>query len=862
MSKRICLVAAVLLVAACHTEYAEPIVFGISEADPWTVRSRSLLTDSDIENRKTSVTLAAYADGTLTTVGHFVSGLEAMAMDLDPDLDYTLYALVNMGDLTSSIPFYESGLSSLTYRIPSYTEGEGALSTRGLPMAGSLTWPGQGTVIPIQRLLAKVTAHLSCDWDGAAIQDVRVCNLNRILRPFGDAVYEEDWDQQEFDEGTGTSSGTFVFYVPENRQGTIGGITSSLDKSPDQNTTVKSMENELTYLETSVISTESTYAGDITYRSYLGGNATTDFDLERNGLYDWTVVYHGDRTLDQDWKRDGDIFRIEVTADRSEAYVGETVHLTATCYRSNHGTETATDITQIVTWAQIDGWSSNLLISKGNVTATSTSIASFRAVYTINGRTAWAESPILTFRNLPPLSVSWDAEAQFIGQRGSLNVSGLVDGATITEVTSSNESVARKAAVNGSTVYVNYLGATGAATLTIKASNGQTGTFTVTPQAPCLLDQNSISGSTAYYGHPDGSDVNTNSKGHDGLLPSFQYYTGDSANLSSHFSVGTNDSPTSTYTGRLLAPDLYDTILKPILSISDPLLLESAGENRIWVKNLMGYPSEGGVAIGTFTVSPIAACGVQSLTEIIYSVDPFSGMAETAIWPDFNDMGMLVQYIDCEDYHQSIRISGMSASFDWDVKLAGEWNAKMKARFSGNGNYLFFDYTEGDPLPHIGGLCEVQWTVTNQYSGEKVGKTFLSFNVFVWGAIGGLVVLDSSTKFSVKPAYVGPVFAQPSQKVFSTIYAHEEGVEIYGPSGSQVLNGTVNRDNVGHGLDEAVYTITLSFGSIVRKEQVYRSICPNLTYSGNPGQYYHIALLSDIQTKFAHPDFLAGWITE
>ena len=81
-------------------------------------------------------------------------------------------------------------------------------------------------------------------------------------------------------------------------------------------------------------------------------------------------------------------------------------------------------------------------------------------------------------------------------------------------------------------------------------------------------------------------------------------------------------------------------------------------------------------------------------------------------------------------------------------------------------------------------------------------------------------------------------------------------------SGSQVLNGTVSRDNVRHGINETVYTVTLSFGSIVREEQVYRSVFPNLTYSGNPGTYYRIELLSDIQTKFDHPDFLAGWITD
>ena len=263
MRRNICLTAIAVLLASCQQERPETTAFHIAEADSWTVRTRSLLTAPDIETRKTGITLAAYADGTLAAAGHFAAGLDAMVLELEPDRTHTLYALVNMGDITGSLPLSESELSNITYRIPSYTEGTGSLASRGIPMAGRLTWPGRGTVIPVRRLLAKVTAHLSCDWTGASIRSVRVCNLNRTLRPFGDAVREEDWDQQEFQEGTGAVSGTFVFYVPENRQGTIDGIRSSQDKSPDRNTTIRSKQESLTYLETSVSSTESIYAGDI-----------------------------------------------------------------------------------------------------------------------------------------------------------------------------------------------------------------------------------------------------------------------------------------------------------------------------------------------------------------------------------------------------------------------------------------------------------------------------------------------------------------------------------------------------------------------------------------------------------------------
>ena len=294
-----------LLLASCSRERPET-VFRTLDTAFCEVPTRSLLTAPDIETKKTSVTLAAYAGGALANCQHYTTALDAMALELDPGQTYTLCALVNMGDMTASLPRLESDLESLTYRIPSYTEGAESLAARGLPMAGTLDYPGHGTVIPVERLLAKVTAHLSCEWEDAAIRSVRVCNLNRVLRPFGEAARDEDWDQQEFDDGTGTASGTFVFYVPENRQGTIGGIQTSREKSPDANDEVRARSNRLTYLETTVEGT-GTILGTIVYRSYLGRNAVTDFDILRNARYDWTLRFLPDGLQYDDWKHDNDL---------------------------------------------------------------------------------------------------------------------------------------------------------------------------------------------------------------------------------------------------------------------------------------------------------------------------------------------------------------------------------------------------------------------------------------------------------------------------------------------------------------------------------------------------------------------------
>ena len=69
---------AAVFLAACSREEPET-VFRTAEADFSDIRTRSLLTGSDIETKKTEITLAAYGeDGTLATSGHFTTNLKSM----------------------------------------------------------------------------------------------------------------------------------------------------------------------------------------------------------------------------------------------------------------------------------------------------------------------------------------------------------------------------------------------------------------------------------------------------------------------------------------------------------------------------------------------------------------------------------------------------------------------------------------------------------------------------------------------------------------------------------------------------------------------------------------------------------------
>ena len=296
----------VVLLTACSREKPET-VFRTSETAFSDIFTRSLLTEANIETKKTGITLAVYGeDGYLATSRHFTTNLESLALELESGRKYTIYALVNMGDQTGRIPRSENALSTLTYRIPSYSNGAESIVSRGIPMAGKLSYSGAGTIIPVERLLAKVNVHISCEWPDAAIRSTRVCQLNRVLCPFGEATKEEDWDQQDLNEGTGKASGTFVFYVPENRQGTIEGILTSQEKNPDRNDNVKARKDYLTYLET-VVEGTGVYVGSITYRSYLGRDEISNFDICRNARYNWTIRYLKDGLQFNDWKHDNNL---------------------------------------------------------------------------------------------------------------------------------------------------------------------------------------------------------------------------------------------------------------------------------------------------------------------------------------------------------------------------------------------------------------------------------------------------------------------------------------------------------------------------------------------------------------------------
>ena len=295
-----------------------PASFGFVQELPKDIQTKTVIdSPSSFESKFTSITYGVYSGGRLYSSAFFSDAegnldSASTGVTLEKGFTFTVYAFVNMGDLREALPASESAVSSMVYTIPAYKNSTVSdVNTRGIPMSGKITVSPTGDAlsetVSLRRLLARVTATLRCEWDGARIQEARVYNLNSRLKPFGTSAAESTGDIlpfQDIQTGSDATTLTATFYVPENMQGVFSGITASDDKERN-NALVTGIAGRLTYLETTVVST-GRYEGTVKYRSYLGSNATSSFNIERNAHYHWTINYRSEKVddYDNDWKHD------------------------------------------------------------------------------------------------------------------------------------------------------------------------------------------------------------------------------------------------------------------------------------------------------------------------------------------------------------------------------------------------------------------------------------------------------------------------------------------------------------------------------------------------------------------------------
>lgn len=372
----------------------ESVSFSVEESDPDELTTKSILTDASIETKRSGVTLGVYHNGTLSE-SMYSTSFSGLTFSLVNGESYHVVALVNMGDLRATLPASQTSLETFTYTIPAYTGTSTSINSMGIPMAGSLDYTvGTSSVsaIPVERLLAKVTAVLSCDWNGAKIKNAKIYNMNSRLKPFGVSAAAATGDMLAFQEEElasvpGATSLVGTFYVPENMQGVVNGITSSEGKSKDQNSSVAAMADKLTYLQVEV-ETEGKYDGSIVYRSYLGNNKTTDFNIQRNTKYNWTIHYNKATVneYDEDWKRDfGDLevvdYSLSLSPNPKTLSTGSTFTYTTTLNR-NVILPAASSSSTVLSNASAIWESSNTAVATVNASGVVTGVAAGTATIT------------------------------------------------------------------------------------------------------------------------------------------------------------------------------------------------------------------------------------------------------------------------------------------------------------------------------------------------------------------------------------------------------------------------------------------------------------------------------------------------
>lgn len=244
------------------------------------------------------------------------------AMVLRAGIPITLYVTANMGDLTETVrtilpPNGIPDMAVLEYMLPDQ-------SVSAIPMAvkTTLTTDAEDRSLPLslEPLLGRL--DITIDKSGITGQTasevlasgaLRVKNANRRLRPFGASAAKIPSDLFTIDMDSASFSASdkydmththIVLYVPENVQGDLLAEGSS---QWDKGNLPAEGKNLCSYLEYSCSKDsggDGVY-GDISYRAYLGEDATHNYSVLRNSTYHCTLnlTWNG-LFYDGDWRID------------------------------------------------------------------------------------------------------------------------------------------------------------------------------------------------------------------------------------------------------------------------------------------------------------------------------------------------------------------------------------------------------------------------------------------------------------------------------------------------------------------------------------------------------------------------------
>ncbi|MCI1682869.1 MAG: DUF4906 domain-containing protein [Bacteroides sp.] len=268
-----------------------------------------------------------------------------------------LYAVANVPESTfTALHPDEESFKDMTLQVEGSALFSAPTALRYIPMSGQLEQVDlragdslKQYVLPLTRLLARVdAAYTSEGLSGVQIREIQACNVLRTLplhpsqsEPFPLSPAKTDFFDADPLEAT-NAGGTWTFYLPANRRGTGGNVTTQ--------PTLKTGLEQATYLAIRGFLTTAGEAGkNVVLRLYPGDNDYNDYNLKENTYYALSCK------IDASYASDG---RVSMEDRRSNSYLlapGGTVSIpVGRANQSALGTQlaqvTASGWTPVVVW--------------------------------------------------------------------------------------------------------------------------------------------------------------------------------------------------------------------------------------------------------------------------------------------------------------------------------------------------------------------------------------------------------------------------------------------------------------------------------------------------------------------------------
>ena len=205
--------------------------------------------------------------------------------------DYDLFVIANAGGDLGNMTRAQVEQSART------VGGEAALETgSALPLSAKTSFSVQAaTTVPVvlRRIVACIELNLSVapqQRERIAPRSVQILSAPRLAAYFADNAPSEDDAVTDYASRSITGhSYNGTFYVPENLQGTVAGITDPTQKAPDK------APEQATCIHIEAVNQTGR---KLDYFIYPGENDTDNFDIRRNRRYIVHATVMGENTID------------------------------------------------------------------------------------------------------------------------------------------------------------------------------------------------------------------------------------------------------------------------------------------------------------------------------------------------------------------------------------------------------------------------------------------------------------------------------------------------------------------------------------------------------------------------------------